>query len=175
MRHLEAGDLVEVAEEQRELVVAEGARGKRHPRSLGLQRFENLRMAVALVDGRIRGEKVEIAAAVDVGHPRALGAFDDDIEGMVVVMRAVAVFEGDQGVRIERKHIRPVPWRGHPAGALRLQLPARGSPTCPMILSCCIIMHKSAASICSAVVYAGLIRFLCARSPADRRPASGWP
>ena len=51
-------------------------------------------MAVPLVDRRIRGEAVEVALAVDVVHPHALGALDDDVE-RVVVVGAVFVLELD--------------------------------------------------------------------------------
>ena len=56
-------------------------------------------MAVALVHGGVGGEKVEVAAAFDVVDPGALGALDDDVQGVIVV-GSVAIFEGDQVVRI---------------------------------------------------------------------------
>ena len=52
-------------------------------------------MAVALVDGGVGGQAIEIAIAVDVVHPDALGALDDDVE-RVVVVGAVAVLELDE-------------------------------------------------------------------------------
>src|SRR6185312_12668504 len=102
-RHLEAGDLVEVAEEERKLVIAEGARGECHATGLLLERGQDLRVAMALVDGRVGGEEVEIAAAADVRDPRAGSALNDDVERMVVV-GAVAVFKRDESVGIEGKH-----------------------------------------------------------------------
>jgi hypothetical protein len=52
-------------------------------------------MAMALVDGRIGSQAVEITLAVDVVHPDTLGALDDDVEGMIVV-RSMLVFEVNQ-------------------------------------------------------------------------------
>src|SRR5512146_2555880 len=57
-------------------------------------------MAVALVDGRIRRQAIEIALALYVPHPYALGALDDDVQ-RTVIMRSVFVFEID------------VVWRAH--------------------------------------------------------------
>ena len=42
-------------------------------------------MTMALIDGRIRREAIEIPVAVDVGDPDALGGMDDDIERMIIV------------------------------------------------------------------------------------------
>ena len=52
-------------------------------------------MPVALVDGRIGAQEVEILAAVDVAHPDPLGFADDDVQGMVVV-GAVDIFDLDE-------------------------------------------------------------------------------
>ena len=49
-------------------------------------------MAVALIDGGVGGEEVEVLAAVDVPDPGAGRALDDYVEG-VVVMGAVSVLE----------------------------------------------------------------------------------
>src|SRR6185437_14366883 len=117
--HLEAGDLVEVAEEKRKLVIAEGARGERDARGLLLHSGEDFRVAVALIDRRIGGEEVEIAAAADVRDPRAGSALDDDVEGMVVV-GAVAVFEGDQFFGKHRDlYLRGYPSRRRPDSVAR--------------------------------------------------------
>jgi hypothetical protein len=56
---------------------------------------DDLRVAVALVDRRVGGEEVHVLAALDVPHPDALGAGDDDVE-RVVVVGAVALLEGDE-------------------------------------------------------------------------------
>ncbi len=63
--HAEAGELVEVAEEERELVVAEGAGGEGDLLCLGHHGGEDAGMAVALVDGGVGGEEVEVAMAVE--------------------------------------------------------------------------------------------------------------
>ena len=92
--HVEAGEVVDLLVEERELVVAEGARGQGDALRLLEHGGEDARVAVALVDGGVGGEEVEVAAAFDVVDPDALGALDDDIERLVVV-GAVLVFEPD--------------------------------------------------------------------------------
>jgi hypothetical protein len=52
-------------------------------------------MAVALIHGRIGGEKVEIFLAFYVVDPGSGGTFDDDVQ-RVIVVRAVTFFEVDQ-------------------------------------------------------------------------------
>ena len=52
-------------------------------------------VAVALVEGGVGGEEVEIFFAVDVPDPAARGTLDDDVEGVIVV-GAVLVFESDE-------------------------------------------------------------------------------
>jgi hypothetical protein len=49
-------------------------------------------MAVSLIDGGVGSEAVEITVSFYVIDPAALGAFDDDVKGMVVV-GAVVVFK----------------------------------------------------------------------------------
>ena len=107
-RHLEAGEVVEVFVEERELVVAEGAR--REGELLGLFAHGAIDggMAVALIDGRVGSETVEIFVAFYVVDPGAGGTFDDDVQRVIVVC-AVALFEGDQ-FRGEQGCIRSKRW-----------------------------------------------------------------
>ena len=84
-RHVHAGEVVQVLAEQGQLVVAERARRQRHALRLVEHRRHDARMAVSLVDRRVGGQAVQVALAVDVVHPHALGALDDDVERMVVV------------------------------------------------------------------------------------------
>ena len=56
---------------------------------------DQVRVSMSEVQRRVGGEHVEVAAALDVGDPGALGVGDHDGQGMVVV-RAVAVDEPDQ-------------------------------------------------------------------------------
>ena len=97
-RHVEAGQLVQFLVEQRQLVVAKGARGQRDLVRLLDHGLQNLGMAVSLVDGRVGGQAIEIAIAFDVVHPDALGALDDDVERMIVVS-SVTFFELDEILR----------------------------------------------------------------------------
>ncbi len=68
--HLEAGEVVEVAVEERELVVAEGAGGEGDLLGLLDHGCEDGGVAVALVDGGVGGEEVEVAT----GWPPERGA-----------------------------------------------------------------------------------------------------
>ena len=83
--HVFAGERGERRRERPELVVVERAARERDAVELGLGRRDERRMPVAEVDGRVRGEAVEVAAALDVGDPGALGRRDDDRERVVVV------------------------------------------------------------------------------------------
>ena len=86
--------------EQRQLIVAEGARGQRDFVRLLDQGLQNFGMAVALVDGGIGGQAIEVALAFDVVDPDALGALDDDVERMIVVS-SVIFFELDEILRLQ--------------------------------------------------------------------------
>jgi len=52
-------------------------------------------MAVALVDGGVGGQAIEITAAFDVINPHAFGTLEHDIE-RVVVVRSEFVFQVDE-------------------------------------------------------------------------------
>jgi hypothetical protein len=52
-------------------------------------------VAVALVDGRVSRQTVEIAAALDIPDPDALAPFEDDVDRLIVV-GAEPVLELDQ-------------------------------------------------------------------------------
>src|SRR5208337_1669397 len=91
-RHIEAGKLMQLLEEQRQLVVTESARSERDFVRLLHQGVQDLGMAVALVHGGIRCEAIQILFAFHVIDPAALGAVNDDIE-RVVVMSSVLFFE----------------------------------------------------------------------------------
>ena len=83
--HVEAGQFVQVFIEQRQLVVAEGARGERHLVSLLDQSLQDAGMAVPLIHRGIGCQAVEVALALDVVDPHAFGTFNDDIERVIVV------------------------------------------------------------------------------------------
>ncbi len=48
-------------------------------------------MAVSLVDRRVGREAIEVALALDVVHPDALGALDDHVERMIVVSSVIVL------------------------------------------------------------------------------------
>ncbi len=50
---------------------------------------------MALVDGRIGAQAVQVLVPFDIVHPDALGLVDDDVEGMVVV-GPVEIFDADE-------------------------------------------------------------------------------
>jgi hypothetical protein len=80
------------------LVVLERPADQRHLVQLTLRRGDQPGVPVAEVDGRVRGEQVEIPPARHVGHPGALGLADHHRQWMVVV-RAVQFGLRSQGRR----------------------------------------------------------------------------
>ena len=80
-----AGEAREFFVEQPELVVAEGARGDRQLAGLLDQGRQDLRMAMALVDGGVGRKAVEVAVAVDVPNPNAAPAAQHHVERLVVM------------------------------------------------------------------------------------------
>ncbi len=62
---------------------------------LGLEGLDDPGVAVALVDGRIGAQEIEVLLALDVPHPDPLGLADDDVQGVVVV-GPVEVFDEDE-------------------------------------------------------------------------------
>ncbi len=93
--HLHAAQARELFAEGRQLVVAKRARSQRHARRLVEQRLHNARMAVALVEGRVGAQAIQIAAPVDGVDPHARGALHHHVERAIVV-RAPTVFNPDQ-------------------------------------------------------------------------------
>ncbi len=93
--HFVAAELREFFVKERQLVVAESARGQGHFFGLREHRIENARVNVALVDRRISRQAIEVLVAFDIMHPDAFGAFNDHIERMVVV-GAVLLFDFDK-------------------------------------------------------------------------------
>ena len=93
--HVEAGEVVEILAEQRQLLVAKRARGQSDFAGLLLEGAKNLGVAVSLIDCRIGGETVEITLPFDVIDPHALGALNHDVE-RVIIVRSVFVFQVDE-------------------------------------------------------------------------------
>jgi hypothetical protein len=81
-----------------ELVVHEGAAGQRDPVELGVRGGDQAGMPVAEVQRRVSGQEVQVAAAVDVGDPGALGVGDHHRQ-RVVVVRGPAFGLGQLGRR----------------------------------------------------------------------------
>jgi hypothetical protein len=80
--------------EQRELLVAECARGESDLAGLLLKSLQNFGMTVALIHRGIRSQAIEVTFALDVIDPDAFGALDDYVERMIV-MSAIVVLEFD--------------------------------------------------------------------------------
>ena len=92
--HVVTGKVVKVFVEKRKLVVAEcPARERQFPCLFG-ECLKDFRMAVSLVDCRIRCQAVKITSSFDVGEPDPFTASDDNIQG-VVIMGAVSFFKLD--------------------------------------------------------------------------------
>ena len=71
---------------------------QREALELPLRGGDQPRVPVAEVQRGVRGEHVQVAAALDIGHPGALGLGGDDRQRMVVVC-AVLVAELEQAGR----------------------------------------------------------------------------
>ena len=78
--------------EQRQLVVAEGARGKGDFPRLLVKGLQNFGMAVSLIHRGIGSQTIEVTFALDVIHPHAFRALDYHVERMIV-MSAILVLE----------------------------------------------------------------------------------
>ncbi len=95
------GDIMQEFIECRKLVVAKCPARQGDEFGLFDERFENGRVAMSLVDGRIGGQAIEIFLAVDVGHPDSLPLVYHHVE-RTVVMRAVLFLEGDVILSLHR-------------------------------------------------------------------------
>lgn len=92
--HVVAEELGDELGEAREDIVVEGARAESQTGGLVAERGDQLGMAMALVDGGVGRQEVEVVAALGVPGGRALGAGEDDGERMVV-MGGIVLFELD--------------------------------------------------------------------------------
>ena len=97
-RHLHARERAELGQERAHLIVVHGARRQREAPGLLDERRDDARMAMALVQRRVRADAVEVAAPFDVPNPNALAAADDDGQRRVI-RRADALGLGDDGAR----------------------------------------------------------------------------
>ncbi len=79
------GEVAEFFVKRTELVVAESAGGEGEFFGLFDHGIHDAWVAVPLVDGGIGGQAVHVFFAVNVPDPDAVTAFNDDIEGFVVV------------------------------------------------------------------------------------------
>ena len=77
--------LRELVTEERELVVVKRSRGQGDAAGLCLQRCQNGWVCVPLIHRRIRTQAIEIATALGVVHPDALGSSHDYRERGVIV------------------------------------------------------------------------------------------
>ena len=94
--HVLAAQLGERCAERSEPVGVEGAADQRDGVELRVRGRGDPRVAVAEVHRRVGGQAVQVAAALDVGDPGALGAGRDHGQRRVVV-RGVAVLDRDRG------------------------------------------------------------------------------
>ena len=80
-----AGQRCEAGAEGPQLVVVERSAGEREPRQLLGGRSHDHRMPVTEVERGVRCQRIEVALAVDVGHPDTLSGPRHDRQRMVVV------------------------------------------------------------------------------------------
>ena len=84
------GQRRQVPAERAELVVVEGPAGQGHPVELVAGRLQQHRVPVPEVESGVPRQAVEVAAAVHVGHPGALGLRDHHRQRVVVVRHVPA-------------------------------------------------------------------------------------
>jgi hypothetical protein len=96
-----------------QLVAAEGARRQRDAVRLLEHRLTDARVGVTLIDGGVRGEKVEVFGPLDVPDPAAGRLVNDDVQRMVV-MGAVLILELDvvRSRQFHGIHASPPEWIG---------------------------------------------------------------
>jgi len=92
--HVEAEQAADLLGPDGEHVVVEGARAQRQPAGLFGEGLDQLRVAVALVDGAVGREEVEVVLVLRVPDVDPLGARKHDGE-RVVVVGGVLVLGGD--------------------------------------------------------------------------------
>jgi hypothetical protein len=83
--HVEAKELGHELGKAREDVVVEGARAQRQGRRLLDQGLDELRVAVALVDGRVRRQEIQVLSTLGVPDRRPRRPGKDHRQGVVVV------------------------------------------------------------------------------------------
>lgn len=83
--HVEAEELCDKFRKLGEYIVVESTGAQRESRSLVNQHLDQLRMAVALVHGRVGGEEIEIGASLGVPDSSTSSAGKDDRKRVVVV------------------------------------------------------------------------------------------
>ena len=81
--------------EQRQLLVAECARGQRDFPRLLVQGLQNFGMTVSLIHRGIRRQAIEVTFALDVIHPNALRPLDHHVQ-RTIRMSSILVFEFDE-------------------------------------------------------------------------------
>ena len=79
------GELRQILIEQCQLIIAERSGGEREAGRLLDHRLQYLRMAVALVDRRVRGEAIEVSPTVDIPYPAPFSSGQHDVQRLVVV------------------------------------------------------------------------------------------
>ena len=92
--HVKAKHARDKVGKARKDIVVEGAAAQRQAGRLVGEHPDELRVAVALVDGAVGGQEVEVALALGIPHVHASGTAGDERDGVVVVC-GVGVFEGD--------------------------------------------------------------------------------
>lgn len=83
--HIVAKHLADLLSPLGKDVIVKGARAEGQAASLLGEGLDELRVAVALVDGAVGGQEVEVLAALGVPDVDALGAGEDDGQRVVVV------------------------------------------------------------------------------------------
>ena len=93
--HLVSGQVAELLGQERPLIIPEGPSRQRQTLGLLLDDLDDPGMAVAMVDGRMATQEVEVLVALDIPGPDPLALGQDGIQRVIVVGR-VDIFELDK-------------------------------------------------------------------------------
>ena len=83
--HFKAAELRQLLEQRPHLVITESAGSQSRPVHLGRHRFDDFRMAVALIQGGVGAQAVQVFVAFDIVDPHPFTPFQNNVQGVVIV------------------------------------------------------------------------------------------
>ncbi len=127
--HLHAGQPAERLAERTEHLVVKGTRREGHAIGLILERLDDLRVPMALIERGVGGQHVHVAVAVRVVDPDPFTTAQDHRQGMIVMRAPCLGLVDEPGARFaDSRRL-----RGHAHGFLSIatQAPLRAVGTTP--------------------------------------------